>query len=84
MAITNYLTKFTESDELVNIKRLEKGMRTIFIPHSNGIYVSLNLNSSPIDMTTNFEGNFETNKYFKCNSILNLESIEENLRELLM
>jgi hypothetical protein len=61
---------------------LEKGIRTIFVPHSAGVYVSVNLSNS---YGANFDSNnFEINKYFKCNAILNLETMDPELKELLM
>ncbi len=80
MGITNLhnLTKFPEPDEFINVKRLEKGLRSIFVPHSPGVYISINLNSEYT------ETNFDVNKYFKCNAILNIYSLDAELRELLM
>ena len=89
MAITNNLnmnnlSKFLDFDEFVNVKRLEKGLRSIFVPHSPGVYVSINLNPTPIDSTTNFDENYDINKYYKCNAILNVDSLDAELKELLM
>jgi hypothetical protein len=87
MAITNLnlnnLTKLFE-DELINIKKLEKGIRCIFVPHSPGVYVSISLSNSHLDPILLNEVNYEVNKYFSCNAILNLESMDAELKELLM
>jgi hypothetical protein len=86
MAITNLtnlnFNKFFE-DEFINIKRLERGIRTIFVPHSPGVYVSISLSNSYLDPNFN-EINHEVNKYYKCNAILNLECVDAELKELLM
>ncbi len=52
--------------------RIDKGIRTIFVPHSAGIYVNINLTSYELD-----------DKYFKCNAILNIESLDNDLKDLL-
>ncbi len=89
MAITNNglnlnnLTKLFDSEEIINIKKLEKGVRTIFVPHSAGVYVSINLNPNNMESITNFDSNFEVNKFFKCNAILNIENFDPELKELL-
>jgi hypothetical protein len=65
----------------LNNIRLEKGIRTIFVPHSAGVYVSINLINN---VSLNYDSNFELNKYYKCNAILNLDCLENELKELLM
>ena len=89
MAITNNinlnnLSKFLDLEEFVNVKRLEKGFRSIFVPHSPGVYVCINLNPLPMEATSNFDSNYEVNKFYRCNSILNIDSFDAELRELLM
>ena len=68
-----------------NFCRLEPGIKSIFVPHSQGVYISITLNG--IDENTlsnNFESNYEQNKFFKCNAILNLDSFDQEIRDLLM
>jgi len=88
MGITNLninnITKLLEVEDFINVKRLEKGLRSIFVPHSPGVYVSINLNSCANDATSNLDCNYDENKYFKCNSILNINSLNSDLKELLM
>jgi len=82
LAITS---NFYVNDDFVSIKKLEKGKRAVFVPHSAGIYVSINLNS--FSHQENNQGNFDSNidnKFYKCNAILSLELFEEELKELLM
>lgn len=69
--------------------RLEKGVKAIFVPHSAGIYVCINLNSVANNYITdnNSQGNYDSNyenKFFKCNAILSLEYFDSDLKELLM
>jgi len=67
---------------------MEKGIKAIFVPHSPGVYVSITLNSMNSDShttsNTNFNSNFENDKYFKCNAILNINSMNNELKDLLM
>ncbi len=87
MVISNYnignLTKLFE-EEFINIKKLELGIKSIFVPHSPGIYVSISLNFTQSEASLTNEFNYEVNKYHKCNAILNLESLDAELKELLM
>lgn len=80
----NNLSKFLDVEEFIHVKRLERGLRSIFVPHSPGVYVCIHLNPSPVDTTSNFEANYEYNKFYKCNAILNLECIDNELKELLL
>ena len=86
---TNSLKIFLTNENFFyfNLKiRLERGVKSIFVPHSPGVYVSITLNSmSDIHgiSNTNFDSNFD-NKFFKCNAILNLNSFDNELRDLLM
>ena len=50
---------------------MEKGKRCIFVPHSEGIYVCINL-------TENY---LMDKQYFKCRYLLNFENIEQNESE---
>ena len=79
----NNLTKLFE-EEFINIKKLELGIRSIFVPHSPGIYVSISLNCNQFDPNLIHELNNEVNKYYRCNAILNLESLDAELKELLL
>jgi hypothetical protein len=67
---------------------LDKGIKAIFVPHSPGVYVSITLNSMSQDSHTtsnsNFNSHFEHDKYFRCNAILNLKSMHNELKDLLM
>jgi len=89
LAITSNILKY-DNDEFVSIKRLEKGTKAVFVPHSAGIYVCINLNSVANYTTnadSNSQGNYDSNmdnKFFKCNAILSLEYFEPELKELLM
>jgi len=87
MVISNFnisnLTKLFE-EEFINIKKLEQGIKSIFVPHSPGIYVSISLNFNQSDPNLINEFNYEVNKYHKCNAILNLESLDAELKELLL
>lgn len=64
-------------DDFLNFRRLEKGLRTIFIPHSQGVYVSISLSDE------NNEDPNESNKYFKVRGILDIESLDSTTQELL-
>ena len=46
--------------------------------------ISLSSINSDNQTANNFESNFENNKYFKCNAILNLNSFDNELRDMLM
>jgi hypothetical protein len=87
MAITQtHLQKYLDSEEIVNIKKLEKGVRTIFVPHSPGVYTAIHLSmttTGTMQNATNFDSNYEVNKFFKCNAILNIDSFDAELKELL-
>jgi len=90
LAITSNILKY-ENDEFVSVKKLEKGVKAIFVPHSAGIYVCINLNSTMnyntnIDNNSqgNFDSNNDNNKFFKCNAILSMECFDGELKELLM
>jgi len=89
LAITSNVLKY-DNDEFVSVKRLEKGTKAVFVPHSAGIYVSINLNSVAnysTNVDSNSQGNYDSNmdnKFFKCNAILSLEMFEPELKELLM
>jgi hypothetical protein len=82
------LLNLSEIEDYVNVKKLEKGVRSIFVPHSPGVYVciNLNVNTMPVnnDTTVNFDSNYEVNKYYKCNAILNIDGLDGELKELLM
>eukprot|EP00340_Litonotus_pictus_P010753 CAMPEP_0170538874 /NCGR_PEP_ID=MMETSP0209-20121228/103579_1 /TAXON_ID=665100 ORGANISM="Litonotus pictus, Strain P1" /NCGR_SAMPLE_ID=MMETSP0209 /ASSEMBLY_ACC=CAM_ASM_000301 /LENGTH=957 /DNA_ID=CAMNT_0010840665 /DNA_START=605 /DNA_END=3475 /DNA_ORIENTATION=- len=69
--LTN-LTKMVELEEYINIKRIEKGNRAIFIPFCEGVYV-------PISLCSNEE---ETKMYY-CNYILNINSFDKGLQEVI-
>ncbi len=59
---------------LNNNIRIDKGTRAIFVPHSAGLYVNINLTNAD---------ELESDKYFKCNAILNIDNLDNDLRELL-
>ena len=71
--LTN-LTKLTD-DEYVNIKKLEKGSRCIFVPYAEGIYVPICLS---------FNESEDEGKVFKSNYILNISKFDDNMKFLLM
>ena len=77
---TDLLLSKTEPDDVIFYKRIEKGLKSIFVPHSEGIYVSINLSEN---IFTGYNTEFNNN-YFKCKYILNLNSIEEELKELII
>jgi hypothetical protein len=87
MGITHtHLQKFIDIEEIVNIRKLEKGIRTIFVPHSPGVYIAIHLSIASTGTTehaTNFDSNYEVNKFFKCNAILNIDNFDAELKELL-
>ena len=67
---------------------MEKGIKSIFVPHSQGVYISITLNTTATAENSlsnnNFETNYEQNKFFKCNAILNLESFDQEIKDLLL
>lgn len=65
------LTKLSDLEE-VNVKKLEKGNRAIFIPFNEGIYVPIVLNNSDEDQ-----------KIFYCNYVLNLNSFDSGIKEVI-
>jgi hypothetical protein len=71
-------------EEFINIKRLDRGIKAIFVPHSPGVYVSISLGISNMEQNLTNENNQEVNKYYKCNAILNLDCVDSELKELLM
>jgi len=73
-------------EEFINIKRLDRGIKAIFVPHSPGVYVSISLGVLNMEQNQNFpnENIQEINKYYKCNAILNLDCVDAELKELLM
>ena len=66
-------------DEILQIKRIDKGSRCIFVPHSEGIYTCINL-SSPFQL----EGGEDLDNYYKCDFILNLNSFNEEMKDLIV
>ena len=68
---------FTSDLDVISYKKIEKGLKCIFVPHSEGIYVCINLSET---IRPGF--GLDSNRYFYCRYILNLNSIEEELREL--
>lgn len=70
--LTN-LTKMTELEEYVNIKRLDKGNRAIFIPFCEGIYVPICLSNSDDD-----------SKMYFCNYILNINGFDKGIQQEIM
>ena len=70
--IINFLSN---NRDFVSLKRQDKGSFVMFIPHSPGVYGLLTLGAQ----TDDHEG-----KYFKIDCILNIEVIEEELREMLL
>jgi hypothetical protein len=64
---------------------LEKGNRCIFVPHSAGVYVSITLNPCENNVANlQYDTEYNVNKYYQCNSLLNIDSVDEELRDLLM
>jgi len=66
-------------DYFISVKKLEKGLGSIFVPHSPGVYVCISLNK--IDQNDDFDCD---NKYYRCNTILDLEALDVKTRELLL
>jgi len=93
LAITSNILRY--DDEYVSVKKLDKGTKVIFVPHSPGTYVCINLNNAA-NYTTNNVANYTTNvdsnnydsnmdnKFFKCNAILSMEYFDSELKELLI
>lgn len=78
-ALTNEINLFTSDLDVISYKKIEKGLKCIFVPHSEGIYVCINLSET---IRPGF--GLDSNRYFYCRYILNLNSIEEELRELII
>lgn len=72
-------TKNELSDDIIQIKRIDKGSRCIFVPHSEGIYTCINL-SNPIHP----EGEEDLDNYYKCDFILDLNSFNEEMKDLIV
>lgn len=68
-----------DMEDLISVTKLEKGLRTIFVPHSQGVYVSISLNKSD-----EFDDMDSDNKFFQCKVILELDTLESKIKELLM
>ena len=71
--LTN-LTRLTDLEEFVNIKKLEKGNRAIFIPFCEGIYVPICLSNSNSD---------EESKLYHCGFVLNINNLDKNIQEVM-
>ena len=76
--LTQYNTTklFSDVEELVNIKKLEKGIRCLFVPFSEGLYVPIMLNK--------IDYNSEEGKVYKCQYILSISNFDSNLKELIL
>lgn len=72
----NYLTNLTKVyDDMLSIKKLDKGVKCVFVPYSEGIYIPICLNQYESD---------DENKVFRCSFILNIDSFEDHLKELIV
>jgi len=78
--ITNYTNNNSQinyNEEVLNYKKVEKGLRCIFVPYSDGIFICINLSEE--DEEINNE-----NQFFNCKYILDLESFDEELKNLIV
>lgn len=71
---TNYMnSEGFPIDEIIHYKKVEKGVNCIFVPHSEGIYVCINLSENEVKQ-----------KLYKCRYVLNFGSFDEELKELII
>lgn len=66
--------------DLIHYKSIDKGSMCIFVPHSEGIYVCVDL-SEKIDINDEYE---KDNMYYKCKYVLDLDSFKEDLKEFII
>ena len=71
---TNYMnSEIFGVDDVIHYKKIEKGINCIFVPHSEGVYVCINLSEN--------EGE---SKLYKCKYVLNFSAFDEELKELII
>ena len=65
------------NDEVLNYKKIEKGLRCIFVPYSDGIFICINLSEEDEEIINH-------NQFFNCKYILDLNSFDEELKNLIV
>ena len=73
--VSNITNLKSEIEEYISFKKLEKGIRSIFVPHSPGVYVCISLNNDEFDCD---------NKFYKCKAILDIDSLDSKTKDLLL
>lgn len=68
-------------DDVLYYKKLEKGLRCIFVPFSSGIFVCINLNENLIEKGGDNKSNMSN---YECKYILDLNSFDKNLSKIIM
>lgn len=76
-ATDNINNHISDISKMLSIQKIEIGSKVVFIPFSESIYVPLIFNC---------ESNFlnKEKKYFECKYLLNLNCLDENIKDLLM
>ena len=78
--ITNYTNNNSQinyNEEVLSYKKIEKGLRCIFVPYSDGIFICINLSEEDEEI-------INENQFFNCKYILDLSSFDEELKNLIV
>ena len=78
---TNDLTLTLDNDDIIYYKKIEKGMRCIFVPFYENIFVCINLSENMLEEKEG-EGNPLSN--YECKYILDLNSFNKDLSKIIV
>ena len=78
---TNDLTLSLDNEDIIYYKKIEKGMRCIFVPFYENIFVCINLSENML-VEREYEANLLIN--YQCKYILDLNSFNKDLSKIIV
>ena len=78
---TNDMTLTMDNDDIINFKKIDKGMRCIFVPFYENIFVCINLSENLMEEK---EGDIYHLSNYECKYILDLNSFNKDLSKIIV